>query len=159
MENHSSIIMKSIITGMFGAFIFGSIFSFTYFLTFTDLSHASFTLRPFIQDSWVDQFWGEIVSLIIIILLGAIPGYLYYATLKKLTGWLPGFVYGLVIWGIVYIGIGLLLPNIPPLNELGSDTIVTSVCLAVLYGVFVGYTISYDYHGERLDRKMSQNNE
>ncbi len=39
-----------------------------------------------------------------------------------------------------------VFPNIPPLTDLNMYTIVSTICLYILYGTFVGYSISYDYN-------------
>ncbi|WLR46297.1 YqhR family membrane protein [Halobacillus litoralis] len=56
-----------------------------------------------------------------------------------------GVFYGIGLWAIVYFLLTPIFPAIPTFMELNSDTWVTTGCLFILYGVFIGYSISYEY--------------
>lgn len=55
-------------------------------------------------------------------------------------------MYGIVLWVILFYILQPIFPNIPSLHELDKDTIITTLCLFIVYGTFIGYSISYDYH-------------
>lgn len=61
-------------------------------------------------------------------------------------------VYGIILWGIVFYLLQPIYTNIPKLVELNTNSIVTSLCLFILYGTFIGYSISYDYHDTQVEQ-------
>ncbi|MET3684298.1 hypothetical protein ABID56_002424 [Alkalibacillus flavidus] len=154
MKQKRSVLRNSIITGFVGGVIFSLLNSFTYALKFTDVSHASFIVRSFFQGSWTSTWWIEIINAFMIGLLAVIPAIVYYLTLKQLRGMMPGFLYGIVLWGLIFWLANPLFETVPSLGSLNSETIVTTLCQFVLYGVFVGYTLSYESHDERIARKV-----
>ncbi|MDQ0158602.1 YqhR family membrane protein [Alkalibacillus salilacus] len=149
-----SVIKESIYTGLFGGVIFGLLNSFTYALNFTEVSHASFIFRSFFEGDWTSTWWIEIISAVILGVLAIIPAIIYYSLLRKVRGLLPGLLFGIVLWGIIFWLVNGLFDYVPTLENLTKETVVTTLCQFVLYGVFVGYTISYNQHGERVTRKV-----
>jgi hypothetical protein len=57
-----------------------------------------------------------------------------------------GIVFGAALWGLVFFILNPMFPNLQTVFELPRNTIVTTACLYILYGVFVGYSISFDYN-------------
>ena len=55
-----------------------------------------------------------------------------------------GILYGVVLWLIVFYGVNPLLPNLESVSHLERNTIITTLCLYILYGVFIGYSISFE---------------
>lgn len=54
-------------------------------------------------------------------------------------------MYGIVLFFIVFFILNPLFPGIKPFTELKRDTVITSICLYIVYGIFIGYSISYEY--------------
>lgn len=153
-ENETSLVWKTISTGFFGGFLaglFGVIFSY---FNFSTVSPGSFIIRSWIQGEWTYRWWAELIAVFGLGILSIPLAFIYFLLLKKYFGLTPGILFGLALWGIIY-GLTLpLFPNIPSLINLGSDTIVTTICQYILFGVFVGYTISFDY----IDQDQDQSN-
>ncbi|MBK5483921.1 hypothetical protein JFV29_18960 [Peribacillus sp. TH16] len=38
-----------------------------------------------------------------------------------------------------------MFSDLPSFSEMSSKSIITSICIFILYGLFVGYSISYDH--------------
>ncbi|MFP3489296.1 YqhR family membrane protein, partial [Staphylococcus sp. SIMBA_130] len=36
--------------------------------------------------------------------------------------------------------------DLPTITKLDRNTVITTICLYLLYGVFIGYSISFEYH-------------
>lgn len=72
--------------------------------------------------------------------------FIYYVLLKKARGWLPGALYGVIIWAGLYCLIPFLLTNELAWKMYNSETTVITFCISLLYGIFIGYSISYYYH-------------
>lgn len=137
---------KVISTGFFGGIIWGLIAAFFGYFNFTSVTPKTFILRPFIQSEWTDRWMGQLLSILILSILSIGIALLYYYFLKKVDGISPGLVLGVVLWFIFFWLLEPLLHNIPKFYQLDSDTVVTTMCLFILYGVFIGYSISFAYH-------------
>ncbi|SEP73669.1 YqhR family membrane protein [Piscibacillus halophilus] len=149
-ESKRSVFLKSLFCGAAGAFIWGIISSIAYFFSFSEVSHGSFILRSFFSGSWTEGITGELISLAIITVLGVLPALVYYLLMKNLHGVMPGIMFGIGLWVLVFIIMNPMFYYVPTFYDLSSDTIVTTICQFVLYGVFVGYTISYEHHDRRI---------
>ena len=55
-----------------------------------------------------------------------------------------GIAYGLLLFLLVFFIFNPIFPGIPSFNELKLNTLITSICLYALFGLFIGYTISYE---------------
>ncbi|MGP4072459.1 YqhR family membrane protein [Piscibacillus sp. B03] len=155
-ESKRSVFLKSLFCGVVGAFIWGIVSSIAYFFKFSEVSHATFILRSFFSGGWTEGLTGELISLAILTVLGIIPALAYYLLMKKLHGMMPGIMFGMGLWVLVFIIMNPLFYYVPSFYDLSSDTIVTTICQFVLYGVFVGYTISYEYHDRRIEANHVQ---
>ncbi|WP_228552427.1 YqhR family membrane protein [Gracilibacillus salitolerans] len=144
-KDKTSLIPKTISIGFFAGLIWGTIAALAGYFNFTKVTPKSFVLRSWLQTTWSDQWLGEVISILIISLLSIGLAFLYYIILKKFPGILPGILTGIVLWFIVFWLFEPIFTNIPPFYMLDSDTVVTTVCLFILYSVFIGYSISFAY--------------
>ena len=147
-EKPISFLAKSLLTGFVGGVLWSLIGSIAAYFNFTSVSPASFILRSWLQNDWTDGWLGEVVSIIIIGLLSILVAILYYGLLKKMNGLWPSALFGIALWFLVYYVMEPIFPNVKHMTDLDSDTIVTTICLFVLYGIFIGYSISYEYQDQ-----------
>lgn len=63
-----------------------------------------------------------------------------------------GIIYGFILWVILFILFHPIFNDIPAVMEWSMNTWVTTICLFILYGTFIGYSISYDY----MDSKQTE---
>ncbi|MGN8645455.1 YqhR family membrane protein [Gracilibacillus sp. HCP3S3_G5_1] len=152
-QKKPSLLPKTISIGFFGGIIWGTIAAFAGYFHFTQVTPKSFILRSWLQTPWSDRWLGEVISILILSLLSIGLALLYYLILKKFPGILPGILTGIVLWFIVFWLSEPLFTNIPPFWELDSDSVVTTICLFILYGVFVGYSISFAYEQHNDEKK------
>ncbi|GAB2573560.1 YqhR family membrane protein [Gracilibacillus alcaliphilus] len=145
-KDKDKLALKTLSTGFFGGLIWGSVAAIAGFLNFTSVTPKSFFLRSWLVVEWTDKWIGEVISILLLGIVSIIWAFIYYAVLKKFEGVFPGVVTGVVLWFIVFGLLQALFHNIKPFYQLDSDTILTTVCLFVLYSVFVGYSISFAYH-------------
>ncbi|MEM5622884.1 YqhR family membrane protein [Bacillus thuringiensis] len=82
--------------------------------------------------------------------------FLYKAFLAKFEGILPGMIYGLFWWALLFFGIGLLAPTIKSALHLPKETIVTTICIFILYGVFIAYSVSYAVNTNKAEREAEE---
>lgn len=145
-EPRQSVATKAAATGFAGGLLWSALGAGAYYFHFSEVSAASFIFRSFWQTDWTGTWLAEVLSVLIVALLSIGTAFVYYFTLRSRKGIWPGAVFGLLLWGVVYFVLTPVFPAIPGFMELSSDTWVTTACLFILYGVFVGYSISYEYH-------------
>nr|WP_164218206.1 YqhR family membrane protein [Virgibacillus sp. YIM 98842] len=145
-EEPLSLIARAMITGFTGGVI-ASIAGFVMnYFNFTEISPKSFVLKSWVRASWVDGWLGTAISILIIGLLSLLIALIYYIALRKLYTMWMGVVFGIILWGLIFFVLQPLFPNIPAFVDLEVNTLVSTACLFILYGTFIGYSIAYDYH-------------
>ncbi|TRM12684.1 hypothetical protein FH966_13775 [Lentibacillus cibarius] len=145
-EEPLTVLSRSLITGFVGGIVFGFLGIALYYFNFSEVTPKSYLLRSWIIADWTDSWLGNTLSIIITGLLSIAVTFIYYIFLKKIETFLMGGAYGLILWGIVFYLLQPIFPNVPPLVDLNAYTIVSTICLYILYGTFIGYSISYDYN-------------
>lgn len=149
-ENTSTLLGRSLLTGFVGGLLWSTISVLLYYFNFLEVSPKSFVLKSWISNAWTDRWLGDLISIILIGLLSLAIALIYYGLFKKIKSMWVGVVYGIILWGIVFFLLQPIFQNVPALLELQTNTIVTSICLYILYGTFIGYSISYDYHDSQV---------
>ncbi|WP_163537754.1 YqhR family membrane protein [Gracilibacillus sp. YIM 98692] len=150
-QSTQTMVSKIISIGFFGGLIWSVIHSIAGFFNFTKITPKSFVLRSWLQTAWTDQWLGQMISVLIISILSIIVAFIYYVLCKKFESIWPGLVYGIALWFLLFWLLEPIFPNIPAFYDLDSNTIVTTICIFILYGVFVGYSISFTYHLQKTE--------
>ncbi|GAB3791406.1 YqhR family membrane protein [Virgibacillus kimchii] len=154
-EEPLSLITRAMITGFTGGITAGIAGLIMYYFNFTEVSPKSFVLRSWIRAPWVEGWLGDAITIIIIGLLSLLIAFIFYITLRKVYTIWTGVIFGIILWGIIFFVLHPLFPNIPIFTDLEINTLVSTACLFILYGTFIGYSIAYDYH----DTKEKENKE
>src|SRR5699024_9012112 len=136
---------KALLTGFIGGILAGTFGFIIYYFNISKVSPRSFVLTSWNDASWTEGKLGILLSIILIGLLSIVVSFIYFLLFKKVKSIWMGLVYGLLLWGIVFYLLQPIFTDVAPLTELNSSTIISTVCLYILYSVFIGYTISYDY--------------
>jgi Conserved membrane protein YqhR len=131
-------------TGLFGGILWSTIGYLAYILNFTEI-HPNIILEPWALGEWKKEWLGTVISIILIGVISVGVAFIYYAAMRKLKGIWPGLVYGIVLFLLVFLVLNPLFPGIAPFFALRRDTMITSICLYAVYGIFIGYSISYEY--------------
>lgn len=139
-----SILMQVFWTGLFGGIFWSVMGYFAHLFSFTEI-HPHVILEPWAYGDWKTDWLGTVISIIIYGLLSIGAAFIFYAAFKKSKGIWPGVGFGIVLFLLVFIVLNPLLPGIDPLNELNRNTILTTICLYMVYGIFIGYSINYQY--------------
>ena len=71
---------------------------------------------------------------------------IYALLLRKQLHWKYGAFYGVLLWLIFYVIAPYVLHKKITLLHYESNVSITMFCLFLLYGVFVGYSISFHCH-------------
>ncbi|SET61578.1 Conserved membrane protein YqhR [Salinibacillus kushneri] len=144
-EKPMSLLQKALLTGFIGGIFWGLLGSLAYYFHFSEISHATFTLRSFWQANWTAGLTGEMVSVLLIGVFSILIAYIYYLLFKKREGMIPGILYGIAIWFIFMYFFNPMFVAVPSIADMNIDTVITTICLLILYGTFIGYSISFEY--------------
>ncbi len=131
-------------TGLFGGVFWGIIGYLAYYFNFTEI-RPDVILEPWMLGDWKKGWQGIVLSIILIGVLSIIVAFVYYAVLRKFKGFWFGLGFGVILFLLVFFILNPLFPGIKPLADLNRDTIITSICLYIVYGIFIGYSINYEY--------------
>ncbi|MDP4170005.1 MAG: YqhR family membrane protein [Bacillota bacterium] len=151
-EKPMSFIVYVMITGFFAGVFWSAMGLFSYAFHFTDI-RPNVILEPWALGSWKKEWIGTILSILLIGIFSVLAAFLYYAALKKLKNKWIGVIYGIALFLLVFIVLNPIFPGIKPLMQLEKNTIITTVCLFIVYGEFVGYSISYEYENRHGGQK------
>ncbi|MGJ7921333.1 YqhR family membrane protein [Neobacillus sp. LXY-4] len=136
--------MAMVITiGFVGGILWSGLAYLAYVFNFTEI-RPNVIIEPWTIGAWKDQWLGTVISIILIGIISIGAAVIYYLALRKFSSMYVGLGYGLVLFLLVFLVLNPIFPGIHPFNELTRMTVITSVCIYILYGVFVGYSISYE---------------
>ncbi|RHW41093.1 hypothetical protein D1B31_09115 [Neobacillus notoginsengisoli] len=144
-----------LLTGLWGGLFWSFIGQIGYYFHFTKIP-PRVILEPWALGHWKHEWSGTLVSIILIGIISIGVAFIYAAVLKKAGGLLSGVAYGVLLFLLVFLLLNPMFPGISPYKDLDRNTMVTSVCLFILYGVFVGYSISWEYQNEHSAREVSE---
>ncbi|WP_409301621.1 YqhR family membrane protein [Peribacillus sp. SCS-155] len=142
-EINRSLFKDSIIIGFFGGLIWSFIAQVAYYFNFMSVG-PKFILTSWTRAGWVEGWLGLAISLLIFAGLSIIAALVYCLLFKKIKTIIAGMVYGLALWLLLLFVIRPIFSDLPSYAHLNATSIITSVCIFIIYGVFVGYTISYE---------------
>ncbi|TWI55965.1 YqhR family membrane protein [Halalkalibacter nanhaiisediminis] len=143
-EEQMSFVAKVALIGLYGGLIWSLVGYFAFFFNFIRVGPA-LVLMPFALGAWKDTYVGQLVGVAVITVLSIGVAYLYKLILQKFHKLWVGVAFGLTLWILVFYLLNPIFPGLKSVANLDSNTIITSICLYVLYGVFIGYSISYEY--------------
>lgn len=144
-EKPASMLSRSLSTGFFGGIFWSFIAWVASYFHFTSVSPTTFIIRSWLKADWTNSWLADVLSILAVSVISLLVAMVYYVLLRKTRGLLPSILFGLALWGGLFYLLLPIFPNVKPLTQLDSDTIVTTICIFILYGIFIGYSISYEY--------------
>lgn len=142
-EKPMSFLAMTIITGLFGGIFWSALAYLAYIFNFTEI-RPNVILEPWALGKWKEQWLGTVISIIAIGLFSVGAALVYYAAMRKINSIWAGAAFGLGLFLLVFYVLNPIFPGIKPFWDLSRNTLITSACFYILYGVFVGYSISYE---------------
>ncbi|UII54815.1 YqhR family membrane protein [Cytobacillus spongiae] len=152
-EKPMSMMTMVVWTGLFGGVFWSSLAYVAYVFSFTEIS-PRIILEPWAIGDWKDGWLGTVISIILIGVVSIVAALIYYSALKKFEKMWVGILFGAVLFLLVFFVLNPLFPGMKTFTELERNTIITCACFYILYGTFIGYSISYEYN-EFLQRKKT----
>lgn len=154
-EESISILPRSLLTGFIGGVIWSIVGTLMYYFSFSELAPRFFVLRSWTRAEWADSWLGDVISILLIGAISVLTALIYYGLFKKINNMWVGVAYGVILWVIVFYLLQPIFTNVPAIADLKSNTIISTFSLYVIYGTFIGYSISYDYEDSRLNNNDS----
>ncbi|MFC5532557.1 YqhR family membrane protein [Cohnella yongneupensis] len=140
-------LLHSLKIGLFAGIIWGLVRWLATGLNFTQVTQA-YLLDPFVSRQLLGSGWWQFAGWIAFIVMSVLAAVVYWLVLGKLRGPWPGLAFGAVWWGVFYALIGPMIGAVPPLRTIGWDSMVADFCLYVVWGLFIGFSISFELHDE-----------
>lgn len=137
-------------TGLFGGIFWGTIGLSAYYFNFTEI-RPNVILEPWALGSWKKEWLGTVISIILMGMVSVGVAFAYYLALRKINGIWIGLGYGMALFLLIFFVLNPLFPSMKPFVDLKLDTIITSVCLYMVYGIFIGYSINYEYQNNKME--------
>lgn len=134
--------------GFYGALIFWFVRWIVHYFKFTEVN-PGYLVSPFFSDDFLAGAAGYIVGFLSFLVISVIASLLYVLFASKMKGPWPGIGYGVLWFLILYMAIGMLFGLVPPLGVISWDSLWSDFTVYVFWGVFIGYTISFEYTDER----------
>ena len=147
-KNRTNFFLFSLNTGFFAGLIWGAVKGFFYYMSFTTIV-PGYLVEPFFKHSFLQSTPGHYTGWGFFTLFSIIATMLYVFLLRKLKGPLPGMLYGVVWWCIIFLLAGPMTGMTPPFRQLSMNTLVVEFCLYLLWGLFIGYTAAAEFTDER----------
>ncbi|MEH6891355.1 YqhR family membrane protein [Bacillus sp. JJ864] len=157
MKQEQSVTKKIVQIGVFGGLFWGAVWYFLHIFSFTALG-PNYLLLPFALGDWKEGAWGNIAGIICMGILSILLAFIYKAVLGKFEGLIPGILYGLLWWGLLFFAIPPVAPVIKSMMEMPKETIVTTACIFILYGVFIAYSVSFEVNNNISTRDEEKTN-
>ncbi|WP_261129407.1 YqhR family membrane protein [Bacillus sp. Marseille-Q3570] len=143
-ERQVSFTGRVLTIGFVGGLFWSLIGYLLYALNFTKIKPA-LVLSPWVVAEWKDKALGNWIGILVIGFLSMLVALVYKILLAKFKHMITGVIYGIVLWGIVFYLLRPMFPTLEPIQELGKNTLTTTLSLYVLYGLFIGFSISFEY--------------
>lgn len=138
-----SLITMAVITG-FTAGVLGSLMGYLgHYLNFTEMT-PGIILAPW-KGGWKDGWAGILLAILLYGILSILTALLYFGVLRKRKSFWWGVSYGVALFLLVFLVLYPLFPGTKSILKYDLNSILTGLSTFILYGVFIGYSISYEY--------------
>lgn len=145
MMSKKRVLIRSLITGFIGGLFWCLITLVASYFKIIDISPKTYLKLLFTNDKWLFKWYGTLFTVIVYGLISIFIAYIYYVLFKKIEGMLIGIFYGVGLAILVLFIFPQLYTDVPYLFKMSKRSITTSMCFFILYGTFIGYSISFDY--------------
>ncbi|HZW67336.1 MAG TPA: YqhR family membrane protein [Pseudogracilibacillus sp.] len=137
-------IINAVIVGFFGGILLAKLQLVFYYFNISKVNYEKILALFYIDGQWIEKWYGALLFIFIMGGLSILVAFVYYIICRRVKGWLMGALFGLALWVIFGSLIPTLLYEIKWTSFYKSNTNVLQVCAFLLYGIFIGYSISYN---------------
>ncbi|MCA0754532.1 hypothetical protein KP806_05675 [Paenibacillus sp. N4] len=146
-RHHTNPWLFSLKIGFFAGLIWGTVRWLFYEMKFTT-ELPGFAADPFFHRSFLKSFWGILIGIGSFAIISIVAALLYKVVLGRLRGPIPGMIYGAAWWALIFLAIGPWMGITEWVTRAGWNTLFTELCVFILWGVFIGYSIAFEYTDE-----------
>jgi hypothetical protein len=139
---------KIVSIGFFGGIFWSSVLLVLSYFDFTQIG-PNFVLERIKLGKWANGYVENLISIVGIGIISIIIAFVFYFIGRKFNGVLPGMFFGLLLWVIVFILLGKIAFDLKAIKDYSSDTTVTTICLFILYGTFIAYSVSFAFQEQK----------
>lgn len=136
----ADVVIIGFVGGVIASFL-GIVAKYFHFMQFS----PKFIFTSWSNGSWIKTWQGSLMTILLFGFISIVFAFIYYLSLKKMRSLFSYIIFGLVCWLILFVAFKPIFKDLPAITKLSFDSIITSLCLFALYGVFIGYSISFDY--------------
>jgi hypothetical protein len=132
-------------TGAIGGAFWSLMGYIAYFINFSSVGPSIF-IRPFVTKAFADRPLAQFMGIGAAMIFGIVFALLYAFTLSRFyQPWL-GIGCGAALFVLFYYVIAPMFSiTTKPLHHLGSNTFSTQLSLFILFGLFVGFSLSAEF--------------
>jgi uncharacterized membrane protein YagU involved in acid resistance len=94
--------------------------------------------------------FGYLIGWTTFIVFSIIAAFIYTAVMGKMKGYWPGLAYGAVWWLLIYMFVGPVSGMMSWIGVIEWNTLITDLCLFLLWGMFIGYSVALEFTDDRL---------
>lgn len=135
-------------TGLFAGLLWGGIRIVEYYLKFTKV-HPTFLIKPWSNPTFNQTNWGYLTGWAAFIVFSLVASLLYTLLFRKVKGPWTGLIYGFAWYVLLYIAVGPRTGMMKPIGKIDWNSLITDGSLFLLWGMFIGYTIAYEFNDEQ----------
>jgi uncharacterized membrane protein YagU involved in acid resistance len=146
----------SLYIGFYAGLIWGAIKMLESLFHFTNLS-PGFMVEPFFKSSFLVTWQGYMLGWAVFIIFSIVASMLYGLLLAKSAGPWAGLGYGVFWWALIFLLVGPITGMVAWIAYLDLKTIISELCLFVLWGLFIGYSIAFEFNDERMREPFKKN--
>lgn len=139
---------KVILIGFFGGLLSSLLGLFSFYFHFMAFGPA-LILMPWALGEWKTTYIGQSVGVAVIAVVSILIAFIYKWLFQKVNSMWAGVGFGATLWVIVFYICNPFIPGLKSVQQMGINSLVTSFSLFILYGLFIGYSISYEYQQQK----------
>lgn len=148
-------ILNSMTTGFMGGVSLAITHYVFHYFNISDVHYKKILMMFNLDFLNLDRWYTIFIFFFLIGCLSIFIAIFYYIFLKRFSSWMVGVIYGLFLWLIFGMWLPWQLYDISFSTYYRSHSNVLTICSFLIYGVFIGYSISYD---EKIRKEGVQSN-
>ncbi|WP_100404769.1 YqhR family membrane protein [Bacillus solitudinis] len=153
VEEQMSFGTKVVLIGFFGGLIWSLVGYIAFYFNFMRIGPA-LILMPWAFGDWKNTYIGQLIGVGMIAILSIGVAFLYKLILQKFHSIWAAMGFGTGLWLLVFYVLNPIFPGLKAVQNLDFNTIASTLCLYVIYGLFIGYSVSYEYAQQHRKSKI-----
>lgn len=134
---------QALLVGLIASIISIGLGLFFHTFHFIPFHLLAWTKQYFVATNYLGTFIIYGLVLVMIGIVSMLLAFIYAVFLRKKKHWIYGAVYGVLLWGLFYLLLPFLMKDMITIFVYEIHVTITSLSFFLLYGVFVGYSISF----------------